>query len=573
MESIIELWKQQVQLSTNKVALHYEGKEYTYEQIDHMANAIAEEVIIKKSSALVGIMMSGSVDYIVSVLGILKAGRGFVPIDRNIPEKRRQHMIQDCCLDTIIVSSNEEMLADERLKYIIFEEKEKKVSIASELKTKVAYVIYTSGTTGRPKGIMIGHKSLVNLVKWFDETYDLRKNRNVIQMSNISFDVSIEEIFGCVLNGGKLYVPKESIKTHKMKIRKYMIENDINIVQVVPILLDELFANDERIESINVLICGGEALNNELKNKILLKGYHLYNHYGPTETTVDATRSICELGKGVFLGKPIKNCECYVLTENEKLLNKDATGELCISGSNLALGYLNDEELTNKKFLQINGMRIYKTGDKVRINKEGEIEYLGRIDEQVKLNGRRIELEEIDYYFSKLFRVSLCKTILLEEKAGVKIVTFFMGDDEYTYEEVMKKMQEYLPKYMIPSTIIKCNYFDRDSNGKISKNMLMEKYLEKNRQPIENVDVHKKKNMDLFLKTVLEVASKILLLEVEKLNINISMDELGVDSLKYIQMVVELEEIFDIEFEDEKLFVNSFNSLEGLSQYIKETVK
>lgn len=574
LENIIELWEWQVQRSKNDVVLHYEGKEYTYGQIDCMANAIAAEVASKKSSSLVGIMMNGSAEYVISVLGILKSGRGFVPIDKNIPVKRRDHMIQDCCLDTIIVLNRDNVSTDSELNYIVFEEKEISENPILELKTKIAYVIYTSGTTGIPKGIMVGHSSVINMVKWFDQTYDIKKNKNIIQMSSVSFDVSVEEIFGCILNEGTLFIPKESIKIHKTKIRNYIKKNEVNIVQVVPILLDEIFSNDEKIDSINVLICGGEELNNELKDKVLLKGYHLYNHYGPTETTVDATRSVCELGKGVVLGRPINNSECYVLSEEGKIFKNNAIGELCISGDNLAIGYLNDVTLTNKKFLELEGVRIYKTGDKVHINEVGDIEFLGRIDEQVKLNGRRIELEEINHYFSKLFKVSLCKTILIKDEIGEKIVTFYMGDNEYKYEEVLCLMKEYLPEFMIPVKIIKYNYFDRDGNGKVSKHKLIEKYEEEQEKIKKDNSVSNQegKNTDVFLKSVLEITSEILLLEIEELRADISLNELSIDSLIFIQMVVELEMRFDIEFEDDKLALSNFHSLQELSQYVKGIV-
>ncbi|KYH33965.1 tyrocidine synthase 1 [Clostridium tepidiprofundi DSM 19306] len=556
----------------DEVALYYKGKEYTYGKVDRMANAVAEKVENMTKSSLVGVMMSGSAEYVISVLGILKSGRGFVPMDKNYPSARKNYIIHDCHLDTLIISDMEEKISEDDIRHIIVEDIEKENNISLEVKTEIAYVLYTSGTTGMPKGIMVGHESIENLITWFQETYEIEKNKNVIQMANIFFDVSIEEIFGCLLNGGKLYIPEENIKSHKGRIREFIKENHINIVQVVPVLLEEIFAHDERIDSIRVLICGGEVLSNELKDIILTKGYRLYNHYGPTETTVDSTRSICTKDKKVTLGKPIKNSNCFILTQDGELVTKNASGELCVSGKNLALGYLNNEKLTSEKFMVINGERLYKTGDKAFINSEGEIEYLGRMDNQVKLRGRRIELDEIDNCFSKLDGISLCNSVLIENETGGKIVTFYVANTEYNYGEVVSVIKNYLPEYMVPAEIHKLDHFEQDSNGKISKSGLKNLYKkleEENKSDEQNRDYKNEIEEDEVLKIVAKNVAEVLEKEMYKLNPNITLDELGMDSIKFVQTVVKLEDAFDVEFEDDRLVLTKFKSLKELAEYVE----
>lgn len=574
MISIIELWNHQVSIRKNEIALCYEGKEYTYGKIDYMANVVAEEVENLTKGSLVGVMMSASAAYVISVLGILKSGRGFVPIDKNDPITRKKYIIKDCHLDTLIISAIDEKIVEDTISHIIVNGKEKEENITYSLKTEIAYVLYTSGTTGVPKGIMVGHESIENLITWFQEVYNIEQNKNIICMANISFDVSIEEIFGCILNGGKLHIPKENIKSHKGKIREFIRENEINIVQVVPILLDEIFAHDVKIDSIRILICGGEILSNELKDTILAKGYNLYNHYGPTETTVDATRSICEMRKKVTLGKPINNSKCCVLTLGGELETENATGELCVLGRNLALGYFNNDKLTSEKFLVINGERIYRTGDKAHINLDGEIEYLGRMDNQVKLRGRRIELEEIDIYFSRLDGISLCKSILIENETGGKIVTFYSSNIEYEYNVAISMVKEYLPIYMLPAEIYRLDHFIQNSNGKILQSELAniyKKQKENNKSNRKGENNKHKSEEDEILGIVMEVVAKVLIKEIYEINSEITLDELGLNSITFVKIVVELEDQFDIEFDDDRLVMSKFKSLKEISEYIEKS--
>jgi len=216
------------------------------------------------------------------------------------------------------------------------------------------YIIYTSGTTGIPKGVMIEHKSVVNLVKWFDSKYDIKKNKNIIQITNISFDVSIEEIFGALLNGGTVFIPPpKNVRIHRKHFSEYINSKQINIIQTVPVILKELILENEKLESLKVIICGGEALCEELKNSILRKGYSLFNHYGPTEITVDATGCECTLVEEVSIGKAIDNMYCCVINEENREAIVGEVGELYIYGVGVSRRYLNNPQLTNAVFVKI----------------------------------------------------------------------------------------------------------------------------------------------------------------------------------------------------------------------------
>ncbi len=577
--NIVEKWDRQVEKSLDSIAIQYGNRGFKYKEIDEKSDKLAEFLSEKgiNNESLVGVLLESSDYYIVSILAILKAGGAFIPIDPAYPKERIEFILRDSKMKLLItIESYMKDIEFNGLVINISEEDSWRASsvvelgsIKNSIKTNnLAYIIYTSGTTGFPKGVMIEHKSVVNLSNWFNATYDVTKNKNIIQITNISFDVSIEEIFGALLNGGTLFIPPRSVMVHKVHFRDYINENKINILQTVPIMLKELILNNSKFESIKAIICGGEALDEELKNSILLKGYDLYNHYGPTEITVDATSYKCSLEEKVSIGIPIDNMYCYVIHDNRKV-EMGEIGELYIAGVGLARGYLNNQPLTEEKFVidtSICRKKMYRTGDLVMYNYKMQLMYIGRIDEQIKIRGNRVELKEIKTHIINHPKVKEAATLVIEdEDKQKKLVVFWEG--QASADEIMAKLSKHLPSYIMPNYFIKVKKFKYTLNGKLDKEDL-KAYLKIQ----QSKEIQESKEISKNNSKILKVLSEAFNTDINALHENqeSSLQYFGIDSIAFVQAIVLLEDEFDIEFEDEYLNYEKFNNINEVIQYIDE---
>lgn len=368
MNELAERWKRIVKQNACEYATFYRDKYYSYIEIDKISDYYAMMISHKKGK-VVGVMIENSDMYVIAVLAAIKSGCTFVPIDKNYPEERIDFIIKDCGIN-LIFTNDDGYGIEKTCERISLNALDMKMCLPGEFEycasNEVAYILYTSGTTGVPKGIKISNSSLINLVDWFNNKYSISKNRNILQLANISFDVSIEEIFGCIMNGGTLYIPQKEEKSHFKKLRKFILDRKINILQGVPIVLKELLLDENTYFSdLNIVISGGEALGESLKDQIISRGYSLFNHYGPTEITVDCLTSKCEIGKKVTIGEPIDNCKCFIVNKNLEIVPDGVWGELCCAGVNVAIGYTNSSYDLDK-FIWIDGLRVYRTISKLK---------------------------------------------------------------------------------------------------------------------------------------------------------------------------------------------------------------
>ena len=482
-KTIYELFQEQVKKAPENIAVVYEDKALTYGQLNEKANCLAR-VLRERGvgpDTIVGIMVERSLEMIVGIMGVLKAGGAYLPIDPEYPQERIEYMLKDsntkilltqkCFMNKVKLQGTVIDLEEEGL-YEGNKENLEKINTSRNL----AYIIYTSGSTGKPKGVMIEHRSVINLVNWYDEKYNIKHNKNTMQMTNITFDVAVEETIGVLLNGGTIYIPLKDIILDKNKFRDYVNKNGIDIVQFVPITLNELIAENEFIEGINIVMCGGDKLDGILKNKVMSKGYILYNHYGPTETTVHSiTTKCCEQ---CVIGKPINNTQIYILDKANNVSAIGIKGEICISGAGLARGYLNRPELTQERFVAnpfIPGERIYRTGDIGRWLTDGTIEFIGRIDHQVKIRGFRIEPGEIENQLLKNEAIKETVVIARENNQGNKyLCAYIVCDSNITVSELRSSLLKELPDYMIPQYFIELEKMPLTSSGKIDRRALPE---------------------------------------------------------------------------------------------------
>ncbi len=383
----------------------------TYRELDKKSDQLFSRLQGKgiQADTIVGIMGERSIGMIVGMLGILKTGGAYLPIDPGYPRDWIETVIKDSGLEILLTRQNLDNPLEFPGDFIYLDlPKSEELEWGGTDSQKpgrpgdLAYIIYTSGSTGKPKGVMIEHANVSPILHWFAETYNIKTGYHVLQAANVCFDVSVEEIFVSLIFGAVLFIPGKETLLSPMESISYFEKHDINILQFVPVMLEHILAESKRINCLDVVICGGDKLEEFLKNLIITKGYNLYNHYGPTEVTVDAAVSHCD-SSPVTIGKPISCATVYIVDKNNQLLPVGIPGELCIGGTGLARGYLNQPELTSGKFTMFNPgyppdappIRIYRSGDRGRWLPGGNIEFLGRLDHQVKIRGYRIELQEI----------------------------------------------------------------------------------------------------------------------------------------------------------------------------------
>ena len=557
------MWQKQLDEHRHDNALFYKGRYWTYGEVDSKSNIISEFVGNATTCDYIGVMMDNSDSYVITILGILKAGKVFVPIDKEYPKLRQKKIIEKCKIDCVIVDEKKT-----RVESGVFFEDAMKCDVSeyacqSSFTGNYAYILHTSGSTGEPKGVLIRTESLVNLIQWFGKTF-LRKNiKNILQLARNSFDVSIEEIFGCLFHGKTLYIPSYGIRMHKRRLREYILKHEIHLVQVVPALLQELFGGIEKVRCVRTIICGGEVLSDSLKELILKKGYELYNNYGLTETTVDVLSAKCEINIPVNLGRVVDNCAIYLLREDGSIIqNSDEVGELAIGGINLAEGYIDDIELTAEKFIYFEGKRIYKTGDFVRRDFDNRLLFVGRNDHQVKINGRRIELGEIEQVFSNIFAVSL--SICSIGEAG-EILLFYERERPISAEIVSDELKKVLPEYMIPAEFVPIEKFPLTQNGKVNLDALV---LERRKRKTEVVEKNIECQLDFFAREIIAIISLVVGRKETEINIQNNLHEEGIDSFSYINLIISIEDKYDVELEDEFMFPSGFASIKDILEKV-----
>ncbi|UHA73129.1 amino acid adenylation domain-containing protein [Paenibacillus sp. 481] len=488
-QTIYQLFEEQVERTPDQVAVVFGTEQMTYRELNDKANQLARTLRANgvQPDQLVGVMVGRSLEMLIGIFGILKAGGAYVPIDPEYPAERVHYILEDSAAQVIVLQRH----LQERVaagfatgfagKQVLLEDDASYDADRSNLTPlagpdHLVYVLYTSGTTGQPKGVAIEHRSAVNTVSWYYNQYIHSLNPHVLLTAEFTFDPSVEQIFSTLLHGATLHGITKDKLLEPSFVAGYLNEHQINLLDTSPMLMQELLADRERIDSLEVVICGGERLEDRLKDKIVQQGYSLYNHYGPTETTVDALVSCCESEVKVSLGKPIPNTQVYILDEQCHLQPIGVVGELYIAGKGVARGYVNRPELTAEKFVAnpfVLGQRMYRTGDLARWLPDGNVEFVGRADDQVKIRGYRIELGEVEAQLAKVASVKEAAVITRADESGSQqLCAYFVAERELTVSELRGELVQALPLYMVPSYFVQLDKMPLTSNGKLDRKAL-----------------------------------------------------------------------------------------------------
>ena len=491
-----QLFEKQVERSPEAIAVVSKDRQLTYAELNARANQLAR--FLKRfgvgPDSLVGLCVERSPEMIVGILGILKAGAGYVPLDPTYPSERLSFMLRDAnvfvlltqshLLDTLPQHSGPRLSLDTDWDIIAKERKENPISRATP--ENLAYVIFTSGSTGQPKGVMIPHRGLVNYLSWCTESYEVAKGCGAPVHSSISFDLTITSLFSPLMVGRSVFLVPDGIEH---LVEALLARDNYSLVKITPAhlrALAELMPADQAAGRVRALIIGGEALNMESLEfwRTHAPSTRLINEYGPTETVVGC--SVYEVKPqdppfgAVPIGRPVGNTQLYVLDERLEPVAQGVTGELYVGGDGVALGYLSHRELTDERFIpdptNRNGhSRLYRTGDLARFNSDGILEYLGRTDNQVKVKGYRIELGEVETVLNQHPGVRECVVLAPEDARGDKrLVAYFVRDprDPGEVDDLRKFMKVRVPEYMVPTAFVSMEALPLTANGKLDRSAL-----------------------------------------------------------------------------------------------------
>jgi amino acid adenylation domain-containing protein len=471
-KTIIDLFEEQVASTLENVALVFEEVELTYKDLNERSNQFAD--YLRRSydiqpDDLVGIKLGRSEQMIIAILGVLKSGGAYVPIDPEYPQERIGYMVTDSGCKVLIDEDELKNFSEQETIYT--KENLPKVTTPTDL----AYVIYTSGSTGQPKGVMVENRSLLDYALTFKETFELKGEDRVIQQASLSFDTHVEEIYPTLVSGSTLLFGKNGGRDIK-ELEELIQEKKASILSATPLILNELNTQKSDLSNLRLLISGGDKFSTTFVSNFLGK-VPIYDTYGPSESTVCCTYSEIEKEENIaVIGKPINNRTIYILDAQGNIQPIGVIGEICIGGDGLARGYLNRPDLTAEKFVSnpfLEGARMYKTGDFGRWMSDGNIEFIGRNDDQVKIRGYRIELGEIESILQQNSLINEAVVLVKEDVNGDKnIVAYITSKEELNSSELRKGLSKQLPDYMIPAHFVQLEELPLTPNGKVDKKAL-----------------------------------------------------------------------------------------------------
>jgi amino acid adenylation domain-containing protein len=486
---IHRMFELQVENSPEATALIFEGQQLTYRELNARANQLAHYLrkIGVSREVLVAISMERSIDMVIAVLGVLKAGGAYVPLDPNYPADRLLYMIQDAGVAVLLTQQKLlETLPRHDAKLVCLDTELNRISKESRANPgdltepeNLAYVIYTSGSTGRPKGVQILHSAVVNFLQAMRKEPGMTANDVLAAVTTLSFDIAGLELFLPLTCGARVVIASAVEAADGDRLLKLLSRCGATVMQATPATWRLLLEAGWHGEKLKVL-CGGEALPQELAAQLLNRALSVWNMYGPTETTIWSAITRVEPGKVISLGCPIDNTRIYILDSQLNPVPVGVPGELCIGGAGVARGYINRPDLVAEKFIpdcfgDEPGGRLYRTGDLARYHDDGKIEYLGRIDNQVKIRGFRIELGEIEAVLTQHPGIDQAVVVDREIAGDKRLFGYVVPKHQQSpaASELKDLLRGKLPAYMIPSDIVFLETLPLTLNGKVDRRALL----------------------------------------------------------------------------------------------------
>jgi len=597
--TIQELFEAQVEKSPDQVALLYQGFEMTYRELNERANKagrLLRERYGVRPDNIVGLCLDRSEHLLIAILGVLKSGCAYLPIDPAYPEERMRYILSDAGAIVVLTSEDHAekvkevcrglQLSIECVDSPLFDIKLSLYDATNPAivggGSNLAYVMYTSGTTGKPKGVMVEHRGVVRLV--INSNYfSANSGDTFLQLSSLFFDASTFEIWGSLLNGSKLIIVGDvlGLTSNAVEFKKYLNDNKVTILWLTKTLFDTLYIAEGTVFSgIKNLLIGGEALDKHLVDRLLCQAdgpQRLINGYGPTEGTTFTTTYLCNSGahshlSSVLIGRPIANTTVYVLNIDANPVPVGSIGELCLGGAGVSRGYLNQPGLTSARFIanpfqtdeergKGSNSRLYRTGDMVRYLADGNLEYVGRDDTQVKIRGYRIEPGEIEARLTSYPGVDQAVVVAMERAQSTRYLTgYYVAQHELDEDELLEYLGAGLPEYMVPSVLMRLEKLPMTANGKIDRGALP------GSSAAMTSDGHSRNGTEERLCGLFGI---ILDLDGSKLSINDDFFRLGGDSILALRLVAAIRKEFSTEVPLEIIF--SKRTISRISSYISSS--
>lgn len=485
-----ELFAEQAARTPEAIAVSSGDERISYGELDRRSNQLARHLrdLGVETGTFVGICLDRSVDLLVAMLGVLKAGAAYVPIEPAYPPQRQEFMLADAQAPVLLTQEqyvgaidprDTHVLCLDRDRALLAEQSDEPVGVVVD-PDQLAYVIYTSGSTGQPKGVEIRHGSVANLISYMRERPGLASHDVLANLTTPAFDLSVPDWYLPLTTGARLVIVAREATLDGVELADWLARMQATFVQATPTTLQMLVDAGWNGSASLKIVCGGEALPRALAEELLTRGASLWHMYGPTETTVWS--SVLKLGRGegpLPLGGPIANTRFYVFDQHRQVVPIGVPGELFIGGDGVALGYHDRADLTAEKFVDNpfggRGERLYRTGDLVRWREGGTLEFLGRIDQQVKLRGFRIELEEIEAVLDGHPAVASAVATVREDVPGDRRIVAYVvpaADHAVEIDELRRLLKTKLPPFMIPSAFVQLASLPVTANGKLNRGAL-----------------------------------------------------------------------------------------------------
>ncbi|MBS1664518.1 MAG: amino acid adenylation domain-containing protein [Bacteroidetes bacterium] len=569
--TLVSLFQVQAAIRPDSAAIRFSGGELSYGELDRRSDRLAGLLQNRYGVVAgdqVGIMLDRSENMVVAMLAILKCRCSYVPVDPEYPRPRKEYILKDTAARLLVTQagyifdldyySNGLLAID--LDWDTESEGAPVTAAGRVVPEDLAYVIYTSGSTGEPKGVMITHASAANSIQALCQVFGMSAGKRVLQFASPSFDVSVFEIFTTLTAGATLCIVPEDEKKDAVLLEQYLSFQQIQMASIPPAYLKIL--TPERLVMLEKLVTGGEGVPTSAIDAFTQLGDY-YNAYGPTETTIGVT--VYKIGKGagtsvspIPIGRPLANSKVYILGERLQLLPAGATGEICIGGRGVAQGYLNNEALTAEKFVEnpfAEGEKMYRTGDLGRWLPDGNIEFAGRKDSQVKINGYRIELGEIENVLHAHPAVAMALVAVRTNTRGEKeLIAYVSPRENAGIPDLRSYLSQRLPVYMLPASCIHLDEFPVTVNGKIDRQRLPQ--LEGGQAAVEEYTAPRSEPERLMTELWQEI------LGTERIGIRHNFFLSGGDSIKILRMTSAARNVLglDIAISD----VYKYNTIEEL---------
>lgn len=564
---------QQVKQTPQAIAISYNGDDLSYQQLEENSDKLAQHLATLniKANQLIALCVNRSADMLVAMLAILKSGAAYLPLDPDYPADRIEFILEDADVSVILTETSVlDILPESKTKNILLDQPwDQQLPIVSADTTvtdvnsqNVAYTIYTSGSTGKPKGVLVPHGTVVNFLNSMAEKPGLKPGDVLLAVTTLSFDIAVLELFLPLFTGAKIELADREAAADGASLLEKISSAGVNVMQATPATWRIMLASGWRPGSELKVLCGGEAMPADLAAELLSHASSVWNMYGPTETTVWSTLyQITDAEQPILIGKPIANTQIHILDKNRQLLPAGVAGEMYIAGAGVTRGYLKRPDLTRERFLKlpINGAEpeiMYRTGDLVKYLADGNIEYINRLDNQVKVRGFRIELGEIENVLTDHKEVKQVVVIVREDRPGdTRLVAYYVSleGDEISVTSLRKHLRAQLPDYMIPQHFVELDKLPVTPNGKINRQALPAPFSDG--AGAEDFVAPSTENEIIIAEIWKEV------LDTDKVSVNDNFFEIGGHSLLSVQVIGKFKEKTGIKLELRSVIMDTLGQI------------